>query len=704
METRELGRSGIAVSRVILGCGNFGGVGSAPAFFGQGIPHEEALRIMDAAWELGITTFDTADAYGGGRSETWIGEWLATKGSDVRDAIVDRDEDLQPDGRGRAIAGLSRQRIRRQIETSLERLGLERIPLYMAHALRPRHSASRRRSRRSTSSSAQGKVGAVGASNFTAEQLAEAVEISELEGLTRYEWVQNSFSLLERGDAETVFPVCHEHGLGYEAFGPLAGGWLAGRYRRGEPYPEGSRMTQRPDGYRKYENDAVFDALEAFEREALGRGVSMAGLALAWLLGVPEVTAVVVGPTRAEQLEPVREALSLELTAAEHSASARLVPVIVLSEHDVRELLDMESCIEAMAEVLASLARGELYNPLRSIARPPDADTLLGLMPAYRGAPAPAYALKEIVIVPTNPSRGLDTHMGGVLLHDGETGELVAIMNASPVTEIRTAAVSAVATRALARPDAQRVAILGAGAQARGHVHAMRAVLDDPEIRIWARKLEAAEELAGEVGATVAPSVDAALFGAEVVCTTTGRGRADRREALARARRARQRRRLVLPDDARARHGDRRALVVLHRPPRVVPERGGRLHPRRGGGRDRPRSHQGRARRGARRHASRPRARGRADRVRVARDRGRGSRLGRARRPSRARARRRRRGRLLIPLADIEAARERIAGTVIRTPLVRLQHRRRAGRDLAQAREPAADRLVQAARRRRMPC
>ena len=195
--------------------------------------------------------------------------------------------------------------------------------------------------------------------------------------------------------------------------------------------------------------------------------------------------------------------------------------MIVLSERDVRELLDMESCIEAMTEVLASLARGELFNPLRSIARPPEADTLLGLMPAYRAGSAPAYALKEIVIVPTNPSRGLDTHMGGVLLHDGTTGELVAIMNASPITEIRTAAVSGVATRALARPDAQRVAILGAGAQARGHVHAMRAVLDDPEIRIWARKLEAAEELAAETGASASPSIDAALFGAEVVCTTT---------------------------------------------------------------------------------------------------------------------------------------------------------------------------------------
>jgi aryl-alcohol dehydrogenase-like predicted oxidoreductase len=136
--------------------------------------------------------------------------------------------------------------------------------------------------------------------------------------MTRYEWVQSSFSLLDRDDAETVFPVCHEHALGYEAYGPLAGGWLTGRYRRGQVYPEGSRMTQRPESYVRYARDDVFDALEAFEREALLRGVSMAGLATAWLLDVSEVTAVIVGPTCVEHLEPVREALSLELTPAEH--------------------------------------------------------------------------------------------------------------------------------------------------------------------------------------------------------------------------------------------------------------------------------------------------------------------------------------------------------------------------------------------------
>lgn len=195
--------------------------------------------------------------------------------------------------------------------------------------------------------------------------------------------------------------------------------------------------------------------------------------------------------------------------------------MIVLSEHEVRDLLDMESCVAAMEEVLTALARGELYQPLRSIAFPPGANGGIGLMPSYRGGDAPAYALKEIVVTPDNPTRGLDAHQGAVLLHDGTTGELVAIMNASPITAIRTAAVSAVATRALAREEAKRVAILGAGVQARSHVEAMRTVLDDPEIRIWARRLESAEELAAEVGAIVDPSPDSAVFGAEVVCTTT---------------------------------------------------------------------------------------------------------------------------------------------------------------------------------------
>ena len=317
METRELGRSGISVTRIVLGCGNFGGVGSAPAFFGQGIPQDEAFRIMDAAWELGLDTFDTADAYGGGRSETWIGEWLARKGAAVRDAITIETKTFNPVSEG-ADHGLGAARIRRQVEASLRRLGVERIPLYLAHEFDP-DTPQEQTLRAFDELVRAGTVGAVGASNFSAEQLAEALELSELEGLERYEWVQSSYSLLDRDDEQTLQPVCREHGLGYEAYGPLAGGWLAGRYRRGEAYPAGSRMTQRPEGYRRYESDEVFDALEALEREAEERGVSSAALAIAWLLANPDVTAVVVGPTRVEQLEPVREALALDLTSDERA-------------------------------------------------------------------------------------------------------------------------------------------------------------------------------------------------------------------------------------------------------------------------------------------------------------------------------------------------------------------------------------------------
>lgn len=195
--------------------------------------------------------------------------------------------------------------------------------------------------------------------------------------------------------------------------------------------------------------------------------------------------------------------------------------VLVLGAREVESLLDMAACIGAMERVLASLARGELFQPLRQILRPPEAGTFFGLMPAHRGGEAPLYALKEIVIAPANPGRGMDSHQGGVLLHDGRTGEVVALLNASPITAMRTAAVSGVATRALARPGSRRVAILGAGVQGRAHVDAMRAVLDDPEIRIFSRTAAHAQALAAEVGASAAASAADAVAGADVVCTVT---------------------------------------------------------------------------------------------------------------------------------------------------------------------------------------
>jgi aryl-alcohol dehydrogenase-like predicted oxidoreductase len=307
---------------VILGCGNFGGIGSAPAFFGQGESEEEAFAIMDAAWELGLTAFDTADAYGGGRSETVIGNWLRAKSPDVRDRVVITTKTFNPMHEG-GDWGLSRARILRQIDSSLERLGLERIPLYMAHAWDPATPIEETLQAFDELVRA-GKVGAVGASNVTGEQLASALEISEAAGIARFEWAQNAYSLLERSAEEDVLPLCREYGLGFAPFGPLSGGWLAGRYRRGEGFPAGSRMATRPEPYVHLVGDELFDALDALAAAARERGVSTAGLALAWVLSHPNVTGVVVGPRKPEHLEPVQEALSLELSPSERDSLAFL--------------------------------------------------------------------------------------------------------------------------------------------------------------------------------------------------------------------------------------------------------------------------------------------------------------------------------------------------------------------------------------------
>ncbi len=198
---------------------------------------------------------------------------------------------------------------------------------------------------------------------------------------------------------------------------------------------------------------------------------------------------------------------------------------LILGEADVERLLPMEECIEAMAEALAALERGDMEQPLRSLARPEGAESLIGLMPAYRARPAPAYGLKAVCVFPGNPARGLDAHQGAVLLFDGETGVLRCAVNASAITAIRTAAVSGVATRLLAREDVRILAILGAGVQARAHLTAMAAVGDFEGARVWSRTPAHAAALAEEGGVPfpveTAASAEEALRDADVVCTTT---------------------------------------------------------------------------------------------------------------------------------------------------------------------------------------
>jgi aryl-alcohol dehydrogenase-like predicted oxidoreductase len=312
MERRELDRTGLDVTRIILGCGNFGGIGSAPELFGQGESEEEAFRIMDAAWESGIRAFDTADAYGGGASETAIGKWIESRGQ--RPFITSKTFNPMTVGADR---GLARDRITRQIESSLTRLGVDHLDVYLAHAFDP-ETPLEETVETFEGLIERGLIKAYGVSNFDAEQLRALLS----SGTPTV--VQNSYSLLERGDEQEVLPLCAEFDVAYTPFSPLAGGWLTGKYKRGEPVPVGSRMAVRPEAYEHLRTDRTFDALERLAESAARRGVDGATLAIAWLLARRLVTAVIVGPRRPDQLEPAVRALDLRLSSEEGDGLAAL--------------------------------------------------------------------------------------------------------------------------------------------------------------------------------------------------------------------------------------------------------------------------------------------------------------------------------------------------------------------------------------------
>jgi 1-deoxyxylulose-5-phosphate synthase len=306
---RPLGADGPPLPRIALGCGNFGGVGSAPQFFGQGLSGDEAVAVMDAAWELGITHFDTADAYGGGRSEQAIGAWMRSRG--VRPTLTTKTYNPMSDGPD-GDHGLAPERVRRQFASSLQRLGVDAVELYLAHEFDP-DVPLRDTLDAFAELAGAGAIGAYGLSNFDVPQLQSALAVGSPVAL------QNGYSLLQRGDETEVLPLCAHHGVAYIVFSPLCGGWLTGKYRRGADYPAGSRMTQRPEPYAALATDATFDALEALQELSARRGTSMAGTALAWLLADERIAQVVIGPGRPAHLDPAREALEHPLTDAERN-------------------------------------------------------------------------------------------------------------------------------------------------------------------------------------------------------------------------------------------------------------------------------------------------------------------------------------------------------------------------------------------------
>ena len=201
--------------------------------------------------------------------------------------------------------------------------------------------------------------------------------------------------------------------------------------------------------------------------------------------------------------------------------------ILILSHDEVVKLLPMKECIAVMREALIALATGEVHQPLRTIIRAPGAAGAMGLMPSYIRGDRAAWGLKAICVYPGNPARGKDSHQGGVLLFSAETGELRALMNASAITAIRTAAVSGVATDLLAREDACNLALIGTGVQARTHLAAMSQVRAIKRCRIASRTVEHAQEFAAEMSREFSFSLEPvatvakALEGADLIVTVT---------------------------------------------------------------------------------------------------------------------------------------------------------------------------------------
>jgi ornithine cyclodeaminase/alanine dehydrogenase-like protein (mu-crystallin family) len=201
--------------------------------------------------------------------------------------------------------------------------------------------------------------------------------------------------------------------------------------------------------------------------------------------------------------------------------------ILVLTHSEVEQLLPMSECITVMEDALASLARGEMHQPLRMVVKPPDASGVIAMMPAYKSGAESVFGLKAICVFPGNAAKGKDAHQGGVFLFSGETGEPLALMNASAITEIRTGAVSAVATRLLAREDASKLAIIGSGVQARSHLAAIACVRKLERARVASRSLENARKFADEMQTKHAfpiepvATAEEAIRGADVIVTAT---------------------------------------------------------------------------------------------------------------------------------------------------------------------------------------
>jgi len=312
MQFRNVGGSGLQVSVAGLGCNNFG----------MRIDADATDTVVHAALEAGVTLFDTADIYGGrGTSEELLGRALGSR----RDEVVLATKFANPMGDGPYDRGASRRYVVRAVEASLRRLGTDRIDLYQQHVPDPSTPIDETLEALDDLVRA-GKVLYVGSSNFSGWQVAEAEAVARRDGRARFVTAQNEWNLLNRRVEREVVPASEHFGVSLLPFFPLASGMLTGKYHRGEPAPEGTRLAAW-GGHGL--TDQAFDRVEALTRVAADRDHTVGDLALAWLAAQPSVCSVIAGATSVDQVQANVAGLEWELGAEDLAAvDAALTPAV----------------------------------------------------------------------------------------------------------------------------------------------------------------------------------------------------------------------------------------------------------------------------------------------------------------------------------------------------------------------------------------
>jgi aryl-alcohol dehydrogenase-like predicted oxidoreductase len=311
MEYRTLGRSGCAVSTLALGTMTFGAEADEDASHAQ----------LDLFVDAGGTLIDTADVYSNGVSEEITGRWLGKQPAEIRSQVVLATKGRFPMGDGRNDVGLSRRHLRDALDASLRRLGVDSVDLYQVHAFDPLTPLDETL-RFLDDAVTAGKISYVGLSNYTGWQVQKVVDLAEFRGLARPVTLQPQYNLLVREIEWEIVPACASTGLGLLPWSPLGGGWLTGKYNKDARPSGATRLGENPDrGVEAYDRRSTaqrtWDVIEAVESVASSRGVTMAQVALAWLVDRPMVTSVILGARTVEQLQDNLGAAELHLDGQE---------------------------------------------------------------------------------------------------------------------------------------------------------------------------------------------------------------------------------------------------------------------------------------------------------------------------------------------------------------------------------------------------